>query len=407
MPHAAHMVAIPPNRHFPLFGLKEDATVERLGHLESLPGETFRAHLTSTRPNLTRCPDGDIFLGLPWYLDDLRPQGFLGRLHAQRRAHQPGLSLPGDHASPTSLLNHLALTGGTGVGDILPGEPALHAALTGLECPPDQVHEVDRNRAYPERAQGLAIGKGVSSGPGGEQPKFTATVAADEQRRAVLVKFARAAEGEAGQRWADLLVCEHIALQCLRDAGVDAATSELIHARGFTLLEVERFDRTPNVLGRRGLVSLLSLSSAFVGDVTSSWGSVGKELHAQGWLTAEAVDSMGLLHAFGRLIGNSDMHQGNLAFHLADHGPLKLAPAYDMLPMSLAPSRAGGLPDLAPIRPVAPRCQADQRRLRLAAPLAADFWRRVAASRLLHSRALRALAKRNEWRVTALANALD
>lgn len=83
---------------------------------------------------------------------------------------------------------------------------------------------------------------------------------------------------------------------------------------------VQRFDRTVDVLCRRGFVSLLT----------------------QGWVDRDAQAAMGRLHAFGRLIGNSDMLQGNLGFHLVDSGPLPLAPAYDMLPMSLAPSRTGG-----------------------------------------------------------------
>jgi len=86
-----------------------------------------------------------------------------------------------------------------------------------------------------------------------------------------------------------------------------------------------RFDRTVDVLGQRGFVSLLT----------------------QGWVDRDAQAAMGRLHVFGRLIGNSDMHQGNLSFRLVDRGPLPLAPAYDMLPMSLAPSRTGVLRELA------------------------------------------------------------
>jgi serine/threonine protein kinase HipA of HipAB toxin-antitoxin module len=53
------------------------------------------------------------------------------------------------------------------------------------------------------------------------------------------------------------------------------------------------------------------------------------------------------LYWFGRLIGNSDMHPGNLGFHLVDARPLELAPAHDMLPMFLAPSRTGATRPLA------------------------------------------------------------
>lgn len=101
---------------------------------------------------------------------------------------------------------------------------------------------------------------------------------------------------------------------------------------------------------------------------------------------------MAQLHAFGRLIGNSDMHQGNLGFQYADYGPLPMAPVYDMLPMSLAPSRAGVLRPIAPLGPIAPE-RAGQPALRQwAASLAVDYWQRVAASPSLRSNALRELA---------------
>ena len=80
----------------------------------------------------------------------------------------------------------------------------------------------------------------------------------------MLVKFAQPGADEAAERWSDLLVCEHLALQVLTEAGMDAACSTLLQTDTHTFLELERFDRTPDVLGRRRFVSLLSLSSAFL-----------------------------------------------------------------------------------------------------------------------------------------------
>lgn len=53
------------------------------------------------------------------------------------------------------------------------------------------------------------------------------------------------------------------------------------------------------------------------------------------------------------MIGNTDMHWGNIAFS-AENGTLRLAPVYGMLPMLFAPTRAGELPprELAPAAPV-------------------------------------------------------
>ena len=62
----------------------------------------------------------------------------------------------------------------------------------------------------------------------------------------------------------------------------------------------------------------------------------------------EAADGAALLWAFGTLIGNTDMHAGNLSF-VSDHGrPYALAPAYDMTPMAFAPRSGGGYQDRIP-----------------------------------------------------------
>jgi len=184
---------------------------------------------------------------------------------------------------------------------------------------------------------------------------------------------------------------------------VDAASGELLQTPTHTFLEVTRFDRSADVLGRRGFVSLLSLSAAFTGEATAEWPRAGAQLQALGWLSADTVQAMARLHAFGRLIGNSDMHQGNIGFRLVDRGPLPLAPAYDMLPMSLAPSRLGVLRQDAPLDAVAPQESGELEHLRWAAPLASEFWERVAGDARVGSDGLRALAVTNAERVRRMA----
>src|SRR3546814_15682922 len=115
--------------------------------------------------------------------------------------------------------------------------------------------------------------------------------------------------------------------------------SELVDADGYTCLEVQRFDRTANVLGRRGFVSLLALDAAFVGDGARDWSLAAERLAALGLITADTAARIARLYWFGRLIGNSNMHPGNLRFHLVDARPLGLAPAYYLLPISPAELR--------------------------------------------------------------------
>jgi hypothetical protein len=91
--------------------------------------------------------------------------------------------------------------------------------------------------------------------------------------------------------------------------------------------------------------SLAALDAEFVGTGGSNWPAVARRLAAAKVIVPQAAESAALLWAFGTLIGNTDMHGGNLSF-LSDQGPpCDIAPAYDMSPMGFAPRSGGGLPD--------------------------------------------------------------
>lgn len=127
---------------------------------------------------------------------------------------------------------------------------------------------------------------------------------------------------------------EHLTLEkTLAAGGVSAALSRVVDVEAQRFLELERFDRV-SALGRHALLSLASLDGEFVGNATARWPVVTAELARQKAITAQAHASVALLFAFGTLIGNTDMHAGNLSF-VSDHGrPYALSPAYDMLPMT-------------------------------------------------------------------------
>jgi hypothetical protein len=385
--------------------MRPDATLEELGTLHLLRNERFQFVPGGEHPNLMRPVERvpGHFPGLPWFLDDLRPQGFLGRTLAHRQGARLGVPDDLNRWTLRDILLAMIRTGGTGIGDLLPGRHAVDLALAECAAPSDAVAAGDRRARYAEWALAALAGEDVGSSPGGEQPKFTATVTTPGGRQAVLVKFAVPDPGQAARRWADLLACEHLALQCLRAAGLSAATSELIDAEGYTCLEVQRFDRTPDVLGRRGFVSLLALDAAFVGDGARDWSLAAERLADIGWITVDSATRVARLWWFGRLIGNSDMHAGNLGFHLADAGPLALAPAYDMLPMSLAPSRTGAARTPTPIQPGAPERSGQVPHLSWAAEAAAHFWGEVAGSDLVRDPELRAIAMRNRAEVARFA----
>lgn len=272
--------------------------------------------------------------GLPWWLADMRPQGFLGRAYAHQYA--TGLGLPPDvrHWSDTDALRALLANGGDAVGNLLLGDLArnrfIHAPAPLVVGPAD----------YPRLAsEALNMGDTWSSA-GGEQPKFCAYTAGGH----VLVKFTGAEANPIAQRWRDLLLAEHLALETLASGGLSAAQSRVVDIGTQRFLELERFDRV-GVHGRCALLSLASLDGEFTGNATAPWPVLTSELARQKVITPEAHASAALLYAFGTLIGNTDMHAGNLSF-VSDQGrPYSLSPAYDMLPMAFSPTGGGILRD--------------------------------------------------------------
>lgn len=342
----------------PIYRIAEDGTVQRHGELTALHGGR----------TLLRYADGTQALheGLPWFIDDMRPQGFLGRLFAQQAA---AIGVPADPRewSADDTLRALSRLGDDGVGNLILGDTAL---ARHLERPVAPVDRAD----YPALALAMLAGAAPGSSAGGEQPKF-ACARLDPQGglRHVIVKFSPPADsGPAARRWADLLVCEHLALQTLAAAGWPAAPSELIEAGGRTLLEVERFDRT--AAGRIGIVSGAAIEAEFVGGATT-WTKLGSLLTAAGRLSPENDAHLAGLEIFGGMIGNSDMHLGNISFY-TEHR-FTLAPCYDMLPMRYAPVGRGELlPETH--APAIPAFSWDNRRQwRAAAELARHFWTQV------------------------------
>ncbi len=159
-----------------------------------------------------------------------------------------------------------------------------------------------------------------------------------------LVKFTAETDNTVTRRWRDLLLAEHLAGRVLTDAGLPAVESQIVDIGPRRFLEVERFDRV-GPLGRRAVHSLTSLDSEFVGDAVSPWPVLAARLATSGIITSEAAEVATILYAFGVLIGNTDMHNGNLSF-VSEHGrPYQIAPAYDTLPMAFRPGSGGNLPD--------------------------------------------------------------
>jgi serine/threonine protein kinase HipA of HipAB toxin-antitoxin module len=233
----------------------------------------------------------------------------------------------------------------------------------------------------------------AGSSAGGEFPKFTVGRRWKSGAGHAIVKFSGADDSPAVRRWSDLLVCEHLALEALRELlGLAAAQSAIYHFAGRIFLEVRRFDRH-GLFGRSPVCTLGSINAALLGQRVTAWPTTALAMHQAGWLAAADVERVALLWWFGRLIANADMHEGNLAFRPGPGPGLLLAPAYDMLPMHYAPLRGGELPQrlFAPELPL----PAESAHWRTAADAAVRYWHRCAGDPRISA----------EFRRTCAANA--
>lgn len=314
--------------------------------------------------------------GLPWWLADMRPAGYLGRAYAAR--HGAALGLPARLAdwNDSHVVRAMLAHGHDLPGNLLLGEAAREHFLVGAA--PVQVAAADKPGAYPRLAHEAAEGERPGSSAGGEQPKFASFVETPHGPRHVLVKFSEAEESPVSERWRDLLLVEHLALETLNAASIPAASSQLIDAGGQRFLEVERFDRV-GAHGRHALFSLAALDAEFIGAATEGWPAMAQHLASARVISRDAAQGAARLWAFGSLIGNTDMHAGNLSFCGDEGRPYMLAPAYDMTAMAFAPRSGGGLPDsLSEIRL---RSDVSADTWRQAEILARDFLRRVSSAK--------------------------
>jgi len=320
-----------------VYRITSDGQIKKLGMLVPVRSEGF-----------VMCQEDGVTIhteGLPWWLFDMRPQGYLGRAYAARYAAEIGLPLRLNDWTDTHALRGLLRSGHDMIGNLLLGENSRNRFLAATV--PDPITEMQKIEEYSLLSLEAASGEIAGSSAGGEQPKFTTYTITSEGPRHVIVKFTELEESPVSERWRDLLLMEHHALDTLREAGVQAAKTQIIDNGTQRFLEIERFDRI-GPLGRRALISLAAFDAEFVGLGDSNWPIIARSLANNGHITDEAASITDLLWAFGTLIGNTDMHTGNLSF-VSDYGrPYHVAPAYDMTTMAFAPRTGGGLPDVIP-----------------------------------------------------------
>jgi hypothetical protein len=369
---------------WPIYVMDEVGRARPWAELESLHERRWRIRWSGEPPAWAHHfsdPEG-LWEGFPFFLGGVRPQGFLGRAIARQIART--LALPEDPRtwSDDHTLIYLQAASEDLPGNHVLGDDCLRRALARAVFPEEGnvIQETERSVRYPAMAQ-LAASSLPGTSAGGEQPKFlTSLYDAAGAYHPVLVKFTAPMDQPTGQRWADLLLCECLAHEVLAEFGLATPGARILDAAGRRFLEVPRFDRV-GMGGRLGVVSLESLHASAIGFDGGGWPQAAEELHHEGLIDAAAVATVRRLHAFGELIGNSDMHAGNLSFWMDDTLPFRVAPAYDMLPMLWAPGIQGEIVPrtYAP----APPLPAGLESWREAAGWAAVFWNRVASEERL------------------------
>jgi len=332
---------------------------EQLAEISPLVHSRYAVRAGRPQTWLTGLDGTGLFDDLPYFLDDLRPQGFLGR----QIARQLGAPWPADPRrwTATQVLTYLMEYGGDLPGDLVLGNRVLTTATR-----PPQETSVDN---YPGLAEQVLSGPVPGSSAGGEQPKFTAFGAAGH----VLVKFSPHGRGPEAIRWRDILIAEHHAGQVLRGAGLDVADSRLYDLDGRMFLEVVRFDRE-GALGRHPMISLASIDAEFAGE-GQDWIATLRQLVQTKLVDQADLQTASQAQLFGQWIGNTDMHLGNLSFRPEENG-FRLLPLYDMAPMRWAPMR-GELPQDLVLTPPVRDPDNEEPWFRIGA-LAIEYWRRLA-----------------------------
>lgn len=270
---------------------------------------------------------------LPWFLQDMKPSGYIGEAFA--RFNGPRLGLP-ERLSDWKDDDHLVAMVRRGedlYGDLLIGEESLQRYLLASRRP-GVTTAVGEYPAWAEASLAGALSLALA---GGDQPKFCTTAKRAGVGRQVLVKFSPPVDGPTGQRWSDLLICEHIALGILRNAGIATAISSIHQTGGRTFLELKRFDRIGQ-FGRTPLHSLTVADDLQQGS-RKDWSSSAALLERRKALSADDAARLVELDLFGRLIGNTERDFSNISLIpvAGDRTKYRLAPAYDMLPTRYKP----------------------------------------------------------------------
>lgn len=316
-------------RDLPVFRADEHGETSELGRLSVLHGGFF-FEANSEIPALfgKEFRDG-VFDSLPWFLHEMRPQGYLGRAIAHSLRGEEVFARSLSDWDDDTVLRYLLHRGGDEPGALIVGERSRERFWTLRE---NRISENERAHFYTSAAENALAGGAPGSSAAGGQPKFCTAITSGDTVRHVIVKFSGDRALPAEERRADLLIAEFWAGETLREFGFPVPHAELVFSENRCFLESTRIDRIGE-RGRRWTCSLASIEPAFIGSGRASWSGMARVGERFGVFSRETLEKIVAIENFGRAIGNNDMHWGNLSFVVNTTFPFELAPVYDMLPM--------------------------------------------------------------------------
>ncbi len=361
---------------WPLYWIAEDGGASEFGTASFVKPQTLHVYGSG----INHSARGDV----PWLLLPLKLRGYLGRAARFRLGavtqgwdtHPERWTLAQQlFALQSPVLDH--------AGAVLVGDDSLSAWQNALSQTPYPDDEVTLANVYDQLAHDAMSGRVAGSSADGEQPKFSTRVVNEQgEVREVLVKFSPPRGTPFGERWNDLLNAEAIAAEILREHELAVPQTRIIQSEKRTYFESARIDRV-GARGRRHLLPLGAVHGAFLPGSQQHWASTVAQLAAQKRIAYDAVATTQTLYAFGQLIGNTDMHFGNLGViaespEALAKGRFTLAPCYDMLPMRFAPNAHSDL-DYTPFATELSAALPESVK-KIVRAMASEFWRRIASS---------------------------
>ena len=347
---------------WPVFQVDTAGRVHRFGRLDALMPHHF--HFETPHEALRGLTEG-----LPWFINALRPAGFLGR-SLDLPVQEPGDAAALEDAHIAWLVRH----GADSPGDLIIGAEALES-WRSVRLQRQVVQASERARQYVRLAEAVPRRAGPPAAQlPGESPKFTALIDHGGHLVHVLVKFSPLLSTPEGLLAGELLLAEHLAHAWLNTRGVSAVHSRVFRFGDRIFLEIDRFDRV-GAEGRRAAVSLAALDLPRATG-PCDWSVAAGQLSAAGLLPKNDARQIRLVEAFSALIGNSTREATDLSlFHRGD-GTFALAPVYDLAPTLLAPAEQGGFKQAAFTPPLPAPMQLDV--WMQARRLAEGYWERLA-----------------------------